>query len=124
MTRVRAEGFTISLDGYGAGRHQDRRNPLGVGGTDLHRWLLPTRTIQRTLFGAEGGASDSSRGSTCAPWDTSAFSSLRRRKPPMSYSGVRGTMAPDDRSQRTARRAARTRGAAVHACHRLEERTS
>jgi dihydrofolate reductase len=55
MTRVRVEGFTISLDGYGAGPNQDIRNPLGVGGTDLHQWLVPTRTLQRTLFGADGG---------------------------------------------------------------------
>jgi dihydrofolate reductase len=55
MTRVRVECFTISLDGYGAGPNQDIRNPLGVGGTDLHRWLVPTRTFQRTLFGADGG---------------------------------------------------------------------
>ncbi len=55
MTRVRVESFTISLDGYGAGPNQDIDHPLGVGGTDLHQWLLPTRTFQRTLFGAEGG---------------------------------------------------------------------
>src|SRR5436190_21088168 len=55
MTRVRVEGFTISLDGYGAGPNQDLSNPLGLGGTDLHQWLLPTRTFQRTLFGADGG---------------------------------------------------------------------
>jgi len=29
MTRVRVEGFTISLDGYGAGPNQDINNPLG-----------------------------------------------------------------------------------------------
>ena len=55
MTRVRVEGFTISLDGYGAGPNQDIGNPLGVGGTDLHQWLIPTRTCQRALFGADGG---------------------------------------------------------------------
>lgn len=55
MTRVRVESFTISLDGYGAGPDQDIGNPLGVGGTDLHQWLLPTRTLQRTLFGASDG---------------------------------------------------------------------
>jgi dihydrofolate reductase len=55
MTRVRVEGFTISLDGFGAGPHQDIRNPLGVGGADLHQWLFPTRTLQQKLFGAEGG---------------------------------------------------------------------
>jgi dihydrofolate reductase len=55
MTRVRVECFTVSLDGYGAGPHQDLQNPLGQGGTDLHQWLVPTRTFQRTLFGADGG---------------------------------------------------------------------
>ncbi|HJV28593.1 MAG TPA: dihydrofolate reductase family protein [Aromatoleum sp.] len=55
MTRVRVESFTISLDGYGAGPDQDINNPLGLGGTDLHRWALPTRTFQRALFGADSG---------------------------------------------------------------------
>jgi dihydrofolate reductase len=55
MTRIRVESFTISLDGYGAGAHQDLNHPLGVGGTDLHQWLFPTRTLQRTLFGVDGG---------------------------------------------------------------------
>src|SRR5579863_9140305 len=35
------------------------------------------------------GESDCSRGLTCAHWDTNAFSSLRRRKPPMLYSGAK-----------------------------------
>lgn len=56
MTRVRVESFTISMDGYGAGPNQDLQNPLGVGGTDLHQWLFPTRTLQRALFGKDGGA--------------------------------------------------------------------
>lgn len=56
MTRVRVEGFTISLDGYGAGPNQDLNNPLGLGGPDLHQWLFPTRTLQKNLFGAEGGS--------------------------------------------------------------------
>lgn len=55
MTRVRVESFTISLDGYGAGPDQDLNNPLGVGGSELHQWLFPTRTIQRTLFRLDGG---------------------------------------------------------------------
>ncbi|MEJ7807758.1 MAG: dihydrofolate reductase family protein [Telluria sp.] len=55
MTRVRVEGFTVSLDGYGAGPSQDIDNPLGVGGPELHQWLFPTRTLQRALFGNDGG---------------------------------------------------------------------
>lgn len=55
MTRVRVESFTISLDGYGAGPNQELSNPLGVGGTDLHQWLFPTHTLQKSLFGKDGG---------------------------------------------------------------------
>lgn len=55
MTRVRVEGFTISLDGYGAGPDQSLKNPLGTGGTELHHWLLPTRTFQRMVFNRPGG---------------------------------------------------------------------
>ncbi len=54
MTRVCVEGFTVSLDGYGAGPNQDLNNPLGVGGTELHQWLFPTRTFQQALFGQDG----------------------------------------------------------------------
>lgn len=55
MTRVRVEAFTISLDGYGAGPDQDINHPLGVGGTELHQWLFPTRTFQQALFGKDDG---------------------------------------------------------------------
>lgn len=55
MVRVRVEGFTISLDGYGAGPHQSLQQPLGEGGAELHQWLLPTRTFQRALFGNDDG---------------------------------------------------------------------
>ncbi|HEV7164067.1 MAG TPA: dihydrofolate reductase family protein [Gammaproteobacteria bacterium] len=55
MARVRVQGFTVSLDGYGAGPDQDIDNPLGVGGRELHQWLVPTRTFQRALFGKDGG---------------------------------------------------------------------
>jgi len=54
MTRVRVEGFTLSLDGYSAGPDQSLNHPLGIGGTDLHQWLFPTRTLQRALFGKDG----------------------------------------------------------------------
>lgn len=55
MTRVRVDGFTISLDGYGAGPNQDINNPLGQGGEDLHQWLIPTRTFQKSVFRKDGG---------------------------------------------------------------------
>ncbi len=55
MSRVRVASFTISLDGYAAGPHQDLENPLGLGGPELHQWVFPTRTFQRTLFGKDEG---------------------------------------------------------------------
>lgn len=55
MTRIRVESFTVSLDGYGAGPNQSLKDPLGIGGTDLHQWLFPTRTLQRALFGKDDG---------------------------------------------------------------------
>jgi dihydrofolate reductase len=54
MARVRVEGFTISLDGYGAGPDQSIEHPLGVGGEALHDWLVATRSW-RQLHGKEGG---------------------------------------------------------------------
>ena len=55
MPKLRVHGFSISLDGYGAGPNQDVNNPLGVGGTALHGWAFATRTF-RQMFGREGGS--------------------------------------------------------------------
>jgi len=55
MSHVRVASFSISLDGYGAGPNQDRDNPLGVGGMDVHQWVFPTRTFQRMHSGGDGG---------------------------------------------------------------------
>ena len=54
MARLRVHGFTISIDGYGAGPSQDLKNPLGVGGVGLHDWLVRTRTFKH-MFGGDGG---------------------------------------------------------------------
>ena len=55
MSKLRVHGFTLSLDGYGAGPNQDLDHPLGVGGHELHRWAFATRTFQQ-MFGADGGS--------------------------------------------------------------------
>ena len=54
MTKLRVHSFGISLDGFGAGPHQDLNNPLGVGGMALHEWAFATRTFHR-MFGKNGG---------------------------------------------------------------------
>jgi hypothetical protein len=38
MTKVRVAGFSISLDGFGAGPEQSLENPLGKRGLELHQW--------------------------------------------------------------------------------------
>lgn len=59
MQKLRVESFSISIDGYGAGSGQSLENPLGVGGEDLHKWFIPTRTFQAMhsegLDGGENG---------------------------------------------------------------------
>lgn len=54
MPKLRVHSFSISLDGYGAGPDQSRENPLGVGGEQLHDWVVATRTW-RQAHGLEGG---------------------------------------------------------------------
>jgi len=55
MQQVRVDNFSISIDGYGAGPNQSLNNPLGIGGTELHKWAMATRTFQRILFGNDSG---------------------------------------------------------------------
>ncbi len=46
MARLRVNCFSLSLDGYGAGRDQSLENPMGAGGMALHEWVFPTKTFQ------------------------------------------------------------------------------
>lgn len=38
MTKFRVAGFTVSIDGYGAGPNQSIDHPIGVGGVEMHDW--------------------------------------------------------------------------------------
>jgi dihydrofolate reductase len=46
--------LAVSLDGYVAGPRQSQENPLGVGGMELHQWLLELEAWRRQ-HGQEGG---------------------------------------------------------------------
>jgi dihydrofolate reductase len=46
--------ITMSLDGYVAGPAQSVENPLGVGGMELHEWLVPLKEFRET-HGDQGG---------------------------------------------------------------------
>jgi dihydrofolate reductase len=55
MSKVRVGGFSISLDGFGAGPEQSLEAPLGKRGQELHQWLYGTRFFH-TMTGREGGS--------------------------------------------------------------------
>lgn len=57
MSKVKVAAFSISLDGYGAGIQQDRTNPLGVRGEELHNWFFPTKAFRKM-----GGKDDGTEG--------------------------------------------------------------
>jgi dihydrofolate reductase len=46
--------IAMSLDGFVAGPEQSVENPLGIGGEQLHEWLVPLRAFQE-MHGREGG---------------------------------------------------------------------
>jgi|GEM_PF-3034850 dihydrofolate reductase len=54
MSRLRF-GITVSLDGYVAGPHQSKEEPLGRGGEGLHQWVVRLKSW-RESHGMEGGA--------------------------------------------------------------------
>jgi dihydrofolate reductase len=47
--------ITMSLDGFVAGPNQSENNPLGVGGEQLHSWLVSLKTFRETHTGEEDG---------------------------------------------------------------------
>lgn len=55
MSKVRVGGFSISLDGFGAGPEQSLEHPLGKRGPELHQWMFGTRFFH-TMIGKEGGS--------------------------------------------------------------------
>jgi dihydrofolate reductase len=53
MSRLKLN-ITMSIDGFVAGPDQSPEHPLGVGGEELHDWLIPLRAF-RESHGEEGG---------------------------------------------------------------------
>jgi dihydrofolate reductase len=49
--KVRVAAFSLSLDGFGAGRDQSESQPLGVHGETLHEWLVQTETFRKMAGG-------------------------------------------------------------------------
>jgi len=55
MGRVRVAGFSVTLDGFGAGPEQSLQDPLGKRGQEMHRWLVGTKFF-KSMVGADGGS--------------------------------------------------------------------
>jgi len=53
MGKVRTT-ITMSLDGFVAGPNQSERDPLGIGGMQLHQWLFPLEAFRGTHGEPEG----------------------------------------------------------------------
>ena len=53
MSKLRFR-ISISLDGFVAGPHQSLQEPLGVGGEQLHEWVVPLEAWRRP-HGLDGG---------------------------------------------------------------------
>jgi dihydrofolate reductase len=47
--------ITMSLDGFVAGPDQSERDPLGVGGEELHSWVVRLAAFRELHGGGEGG---------------------------------------------------------------------
>ncbi len=55
MGVVRVAGFSVSMDGFGAGLNQSLKDPLGVRGRELHDWIFKTKAFKQ-MFGGQGGS--------------------------------------------------------------------
>ncbi len=55
MTKVIVSGFSLSVDGFGAGPEQSLEDPLGKRGEELHTWMISTSMFHR-MSGKDGGS--------------------------------------------------------------------
>ncbi|MBX5225645.1 dihydrofolate reductase [Rhizobium sp. NLR9b] len=56
MSKVRVAGFSVSVDGFGAGPEQGLNDPLGKRGPEMFQWFFHTRTF-RAMLGKDDGSS-------------------------------------------------------------------
>ncbi len=120
MSRLKLN-IAMSLDGYVAGPDQSTQHPLGIGGEQLHSWLVPLRAF-RESHGAEGGEVNASTpfaedilggagatimgrnmfGGGPGPWGNDPWKGWWGDDPPYPPSGLRphapsSRAAPDER---------------------------
>ena len=101
MSKIRAQSFAISIDGYSAGPSQDLENPLGLRGRELMEWYFQTRAW-RKMHGMEGGetgvdneiAEQGSRGIGAWILGRNMFGPVRGPWPDESWKGWWGEEPP------------------------------
>lgn len=101
MSKVRVLGFSVSLDGYGAGPEQSLEHPFGKGGMELPQWLMGTKTFN-TMIGEQGGstgvddryAAASLQGFGAFIIGRNMFGPLRGEWPDENWKGWWGTNPP------------------------------
>lgn len=54
MSKIRVAGFSLSIDGFGAGPEQSLENPLGKRGPEMFQWFFGTKTF-KAMTGQSGG---------------------------------------------------------------------
>lgn len=54
MTKVKVAGFSVSLDGFGAGPAQSLDKPLGLRGEELMQWFFPTHAFRQMVGKTDG----------------------------------------------------------------------
>ena len=54
MSKVKVSAFSVSLDGFSAGLHQDVNMPIGVGGFELMGWFMKTAVFATMHHLGEG----------------------------------------------------------------------
>jgi dihydrofolate reductase len=101
MTQVKVRGFSLSIDGFGAGPDQSLADPLGKRGEELHKWFVGTKTF-RAMFGKEGGSSGTDERFAAASMDgfgafilgRNMFGPIRGPWPDRSWKGWWGSNPP------------------------------
>ena len=92
MSKLRLS-MTMSLDGYVAGPDPSDEEPLGIGGEDLHEWVVKTKSW-REGHGEEGGE-EGPESDLVQEWIDRAGATIMGRK---MFSGGEGSW--DDDSKR------------------------
>jgi dihydrofolate reductase len=57
MTKVIVAGFSLSLDGFAAGPDQNRQDPLGKRGMELHQWFFEEKHFPAMTAATMGSTS-------------------------------------------------------------------